>query len=53
MRRLVAAFLILAGTASLAFAGNPTPEIDSATAASGLAVLAGAVLILRARRKRQ
>lgn len=53
MQRVCGLFLILAGTASVALAGlQPAPEIDPATAASALAVLTGAVLIIRARRKR-
>ena len=50
MQKFCGMFLILAGLSSVAFAGIQTPEIDPATAASGLAVLAGAVLIIRARR---
>jgi hypothetical protein len=38
----------LAGTAS----ATPVPEIDPATATSGLALLAGAVLLLVERRRR-
>jgi hypothetical protein len=38
----------LAGTAS----ATPVPEIDPATATSGLALLAGAVLLLIERRRR-
>lgn len=53
MRRLTGMFLIVAGTASWAIAGGVSvPEIDSAAAASGLAVLAGALVIIRARRRR-
>lgn len=53
MQRLAGYFLIVAGMASWAVAGAPgVPEIDPATAASGVAVLTGAVLIIRARRKK-
>jgi hypothetical protein len=46
-------FLILAGTAAVALAGTRVaPEIDATAAVSGVAVLTGAVLIIRARRKR-
>lgn len=52
MQKLAGLFLILAGSATVALAGGGgVPEIDPTTAASGLAVLTGAVLIIRARRK--
>jgi len=44
--------LILAATAAIALAVSPdTPEIDPGSATSALALLAGAALIIRGRRR--
>jgi hypothetical protein len=46
--------LLLAGTAALAFAGPKgfsAPEIDPGSAASGLALISGVLMIARGRRK--
>lgn len=44
--------LLLVGVASLAFGEVVnTPEIDAGTATSAVALISGAVLVLRARRK--
>ena len=52
MQKTLGIILIAIGTSAVAMAGTPAvPEIDATTAASGLAVLAGAVLIMRSRRK--
>jgi hypothetical protein len=53
MRTLVAVVLLVVGTSVVALAGGavPVPEIDTTTALSTVAVLAGAVLVIRARRK--
>lgn len=50
MRRIIGMALIVAATAAvaLAFAG---PEIDPGSATSALALLAGAALIIRGRRR--
>ena len=53
MRKLTGLALMLLGVAGIASAGVPTvPEIDGPTATSALALLAGGLLILRARKKR-
>jgi LPXTG-motif cell wall-anchored protein len=45
--------LLLAGFASLAMAGTaPAPEISPATGIAGLAMVSGAVLVIRGRRKK-
>ena len=45
--------LLLVGFASLAMAGaSPTPEISPATGVAGLAMVSGAVLVIRGRRKK-
>jgi len=65
MRKLAAALSVILGTAAVAMAGvgplpppacTPAPpvgvpEIDAASGAAALALVAGAVLIFRARRK--
>jgi hypothetical protein len=56
MRAFSALILLAIGTAIVGAAAGPllpsTPEIDPATGGSALAVLAGALVILRGRRKR-
>ena len=45
--------LILMGLSGFVFAGSPTvPEISPATGVGALALLSGAVLVIRGRRKR-
>jgi hypothetical protein len=53
MRRIIGMALIMAATAAfaLAQAGPPAPEIDAGSATSALALLAGAALIIRGRRR--
>jgi hypothetical protein len=43
--------LLLAGMGGLLLAFAPTPEIDGASAGSALALLGGAVLLIRSRKK--
>jgi len=45
--------ILLVGVAGSAMAGGPvaTPEIDSASAGGALALLSGALLVIRGRRK--
>jgi hypothetical protein len=43
--------LILAATAAIALAQVAAPEIDAGSATSALALLAGAALIIRGRRR--
>jgi hypothetical protein len=53
MRRIIGMALIMAATAAAALAGLAPvgPEIDPGSAASALALLAGAALIIRGRRR--
>jgi hypothetical protein len=50
--RYIGAIVVLLGTASFAFAGNPAPEIDGNSAAAAAALISGGLLVLRGRRKR-
>ena len=53
MYRLLGLSLLLAGIASSAFALDVVaPEIDGASAISAVVLLSGALLVLRARRKK-
>ena len=54
MKKTVGMMLLLLGLTGAAFAGDVTavPEIDAATGASALALLGGASLVLRYRKKR-
>jgi branched-subunit amino acid transport protein AzlD len=50
---VVVGLLILGtGTAAMAGGGHPVPEIDPAMAVSAMALIGGAVLIIRGRRKK-
>ena len=52
MRRIVGMALIMAAAAVIALAqAAPGPEIDPGSATSALALLAGAALIIRGRRR--
>jgi hypothetical protein len=44
--------VVLLGTASFAFAGETAPEIDGNTASAAIALVSGALLVLRGRRKK-
>jgi hypothetical protein len=51
--KIIGFSLLLAGSASVAFAGVVTsPEIDGASATSAIVLLSGGLLVLRARRKK-
>ena len=50
MRKIIGMALIMAATAAIALAGD-APEIDPGSATSALALLAGAALIIRGRRR--
>ncbi|MGA9622909.1 MAG: hypothetical protein WBL65_03785 [Bryobacteraceae bacterium] len=50
MRRIIAMALIMVATGVAALA-TETPEIDPGSAASALALLAGAALMIRGRRR--
>jgi hypothetical protein len=53
MSKLFGFSLLLVGAATFAFAGiTVAPEIDGASAASAVVLLSGALLVLRARRKK-
>jgi hypothetical protein len=54
MAKTVLMFLLLIGVAGAAFAGEVpiAPEIDASVGVSALAMVGGACLILRARKKR-
>ncbi len=53
MRKFAVILPLILGTAAVAMAGGPppVPEIDPTTGAAALALVAGAVLIIRGRRK--
>jgi hypothetical protein len=52
MRRIVGMALIMAATVAVTLAQtNGAPEIDAGSATSALALLAGAALIIRGRRR--
>ena len=51
--KLLALILLLAGFSSFAMAGAPTvPEISAASGMAALTLVSGAVLVIRARRKK-
>ena len=52
MRTLIAVMLLVLGTSTVLMA-NPVPEIDPTTASSTVALLVGAALVIRGRRKKQ
>ena len=51
MKRIVGMTLILVGAAAVAMAVPTVPEIDSGSAGSVLALLVGAALVIRGRRR--
>jgi hypothetical protein len=53
MQKILGLALIIVGASSALMAGVPAvPEIDASTGASAIAILAGGILVLRARRKK-
>ncbi len=52
MRKIIALMLLGIGSSVAALANFPSPEIDPASGASALALLAGAVVVIRGRRAR-
>jgi hypothetical protein len=53
MRNFIAVMLLVLGTSTVSMAGiNPVPEIDSTAGAAAVALVAGAALIIRGRRKK-
>jgi len=52
VKKVLAAFLFLVGSASLALARiDLAPEIDAGSAVSALALISGAVLVIRGRKR--
>ncbi len=52
MMKLIGMALLTVGAAAVAFAStSPVPEIDPNSAVSALALVSGALLVLRGRRK--
>ncbi len=52
MQKFFGMILIMAGGSTAALAAVTAPEIDPASAVSGLALLGGALLIFRANRRK-
>jgi len=53
MQKVLGMALMMVGASSALMAGAiAVPEIDASTGASALAILAGGILVLRARRKK-
>jgi hypothetical protein len=51
--KIVGAILLFVGASTFAFAGVPAvPEISPASGAAAIALVSGAILVIRARRKR-
>ncbi len=48
--KLIGMFLLVVGVSGVALA-NPVPEVNAGSAGSALALLSGAVLMIRGRRK--
>lgn len=53
MYRILAMVVLTVSVAGFAFGGLPAPEIDASSGAAAVGLLAGAVLILRSRKKKQ
>ena len=51
MRSIVVVTLLVIGVSGVALAAPPVPEIDPVSGASALALLAGAVVLVRGRRR--
>jgi hypothetical protein len=54
IRKVLGMALMLIGASQFVFAGGPAsaPELDTATGISALVLLSGAVLVIRARRRK-
>ena len=53
MQKVLGIALLIVGASSVLMAGTyVVPEIDASTGASALAIVAGGILVLRARRKK-
>ena len=53
LMRMIGLMMLLAGMAGTILAGPATPEIDSTSAIGALALLSGALLVIRGRRRRR
>jgi hypothetical protein len=51
LKTIVAVGLFVIGASTLALATPPAPEIDPASGTSAIALIAGALLVIRGRRK--
>ncbi|MGZ4821284.1 MAG: hypothetical protein ACXVZM_06730 [Terriglobales bacterium] len=51
MQKMIGIALVVAGLTSAAFAITAVTEIDGSTAVSALALLSGAMLVIRGRKK--
>ena len=51
MRKVIGLALIVIGCVGTALAGTSVPEIDPGSAGSALALISGALLVIRGRRK--
>ncbi len=51
MQKILGMTLIVLGLCSAALASRIVPEIDGATASSAIALISGAVLVIRGRKK--
>jgi hypothetical protein len=53
MRKIIGTVLLVLGSATVVMAGiKGTPEIDATAGAAALALIAGAALVIRARRRK-
>jgi len=53
MRKILGVMLLVMGSAAVLMAGaHGTPEIDATAGAAALALIAGAALVIRARRRK-
>ena len=51
MQRIIGMVLMLCGISVVALAQDPVPEVSAASASSALALVAGALLVYRGRRR--
>ena len=51
MTKVMGVFLLFVGVSAVAFGTPATPEIDPGAAGSALALLSGALLVVRGRRR--
>ncbi len=52
--KMIGTMILLLGAAGFAFAGvSRVPEIDGSSAVAAVALLSGAILVLRGRRKKE